>query len=498
MLAAIIDNNKGGKAMAEGAGLSSMGVSYLELLSLSRFKAFWDPRLLGTELLEGISTDTRSLEPGDLFVALKGENFNGEDFAFSALEKGAKAAIVSLEFYQSRKDSGKLNANRLIGVEDTLFSLGELARTLRIKSKAKVIAITGSVAKTTVKELIYSIFSCQYPGGVVGTTGNFNNLIGLPLSVFKLGSDTTHLILEMGANHFGEIARLTQIAEPDLGIITKVERAHLEFFGDKNGVARAKGELFLGMEKIDSIKVLNVSDPFLKGMEIGIGRRFTFGQGAVGADLRLVKRGQLPDGQELFFESDYLEGGSLKVTSSLLGYHNGENILAACAAALAYGVSQEAILKGVAEVEPLNGRGKTFEQDGIYIIDDSYNANPGSMEGALMALMERPGTQKSAVLGDMLELGEKSPKYHLDLGRRCAAYGIKNLYLTGDYAGYVEEGALEGGMEKEQVFIFDEGGEAIRKALQKGSRGEFLLIKGSHGSGLGAHLQQILKAKNAL
>jgi UDP-N-acetylmuramoyl-tripeptide--D-alanyl-D-alanine ligase len=485
-------NDDGWVNMAqELKGLGSLGVTYNELFAQSSFQKSWDSTSLGEGLVTGISTDTRNLFPGDLFVALRGENFNGEDFAFKALEMGAGAAIVPIDFYEKYVDSQKVLTGRLIGTEDTLFALGELAKAIRDISKVKVIAITGSVAKTTVKELIKNIFLAQYHSGVEATLGNLNNLIGVPLTIFKISKDTKYLIVEMGANHFGEIARLTEIAEPNLGLITKTERAHLEFFKDRAGVARAKAELFRNMNTPGAIKVVNLSDPYIKSLAGG-GNIFTYGTKDSGAQLRLVKRTQLKEGQLVLLESELLKGGKLEIETSMLGAYSAENILASAAVALAWGISDEAIARGISETSAPEGRGIIVKFKEFFIIDDSYNANPGSMEAALGALMERNGA-KSAVLGDMLELGEGSFNYHRELGRICGAAKLKALSLAGKFAPFVRKGAIAAGMDEGNIKVFDGPQAALNWGLAQATKGEYVLVKGSHGAGLGEDLKKLLK-----
>jgi UDP-N-acetylmuramoyl-tripeptide--D-alanyl-D-alanine ligase len=366
----------------------------------------------------GVSTDTRTIRAGQLFVALRGPNFDAHQFVGAAASAGAAAAVVEIE-----------TAAHLpfLRVSDTRVALGTLASAWRQEFSLPLVAVTGSNGKTTVKEMIASILAqC---GPVLATKGNRNNDIGVPLTLFNLGAEHRSAVIEMGANHPGEIARLCAIAKPTIAVITLCAPAHLEGFGSIEGVARAKGEIVAGLPA-DGVAVLNADDPYLDLWRTLAGRRrvITFGLSA-GADFsaRLHNNGD-PAHNKFTLVT---RSGEIEVDLALPGRHNVMNALAAVACAYATGADLDAIRAGLSAMQAVKGR--LVSKSGISgarIIDDTYNANPASLRAAIDVLVKYPG-QHWLVLGDMGELGADAQTLHHEAGIEAQARGVHRLFATG-------------------------------------------------------------------
>lgn len=433
-------------------------------------------RLVGGELfpagaqgtVAGISTDSRTVGKGMLFVPLRGDNFDGHDFMVEAARRGA-VACLSEEMLSGFPAP-------VVRVPDTLTALGTLAAALRRDLAGPVIAVTGSSGKTTTKEMLASILALTGPG--LKTAGNFNNLIGLPLTLFRLETEHRWAVLEMGMSARREIARLAEIADPDVGVITNVGPAHLEALQGLDGVARAKGELFVALKK-GGTAVINADDERVARLPVANGvRRLLFGTSSE-AQVR---------GEEVVVEGDTVrfrlvtDAGRWPVVLNVAGRHNVANALAAAAAALAVGVAPELIVRGLEAFRTVVGRMEVLRrEDGVLFVEDSYNANPLSVRVALEALDEiGVEGRRIAVLGDMLELGEAAAGFHREAGW-VAAKRTDYLLLLGEMAEHTAAGARERGMAAERVRILGSHGEAaeiLRKMLRPGDR---VLFKGSRG-----------------
>jgi len=366
----------------------------------------------------GVSTDTRALEAGQLFVALRGPNFDGHGFLAEAADRGASAALVSracdLPLPQIR-------------VPDTLRALGELAADWRRRFDIPVIGVTGSFGKTTVKEMMAAILSRSAPGLV--TRGNLNNEIGVPLTLFRLAKSHRSAVVEMGANHAGEIARLCAIAAPDIGLVTSAGACHLEGFGTLEGVARAKGEMFSSLPP-DGVAVINADDSFA-GLwrQLAAGRRIvTFGLGP-NSDFtaRQVRQTAAAELRFVIVTPD----GEADIRLPLAGRHNVLNALAAAATAAQVGAEVTHIADGLAAMASVAGRMQLLRHGaGGRLIDDTYNASPRTVRAALEYLCELPG-RPWAVLGDMGELGDDGPRLHAEVGRYARAAGVERMCALG-------------------------------------------------------------------
>jgi UDP-N-acetylmuramoyl-tripeptide--D-alanyl-D-alanine ligase len=361
----------------------------------------------------GITTDSRQITPGMLFAALPGQTFDGHDHIEQAMQRGAVAALVSRSV---ETDLPKLK------VADVLVALGTLAGSWRMECSAKVVGITGSNGKTTVKEMIASILRQQ--GKILATDGNFNNELGLPLTLFNLEKTHDYAVLEMGASNPGDIAYLASIARPDVGLVTNIGPAHLQGFINEEGVAQAKGELFAALP-VNGAAVINADEPWLELWQ-GInqaGTVYYFG-GEEESHIRAIHEGD----KTLVITP----AGDYQLNLPLPGEHNLSNALAATAVCLALDVPLANIKAGLETVKPVPGRlSLVSSKSGWTVIDDTYNANPASLYAALQVLSKQGG-EPWLVLGDMKELGADSKKMHAELGDAARSLGVKRLFALGD------------------------------------------------------------------
>jgi UDP-N-acetylmuramoyl-tripeptide--D-alanyl-D-alanine ligase len=418
--------------------------------------------------ITGISTDSRSVCPGELFVPLRGEKFDGHDFLTQAVRRGA-AACLSVDVIAGFPVP-------VIQVANTLQALGDLAAAFRRDFSGPVVAVTGSSGKTTTKEMLASILSGTAPG--LRTEGNFNNLVGLPLTLFRLAPEHRWAVLEMGMSARGEIARLAEIALPDVGIITNVGPAHLETLHGLDGVARAKGELFAAL-KVGGTAVINADDERVAQLPVANGVRRLYYGFAANAEIRAEEVAVA--GAAVAFRL-VLPEGTWPVTLAVAGRHNVYNALAAAAAATALMVPAATIVRGLQTFRGGRGRMELVDLgNGAVLIEDTYNANPLSVRAALTALDEMGGSgRRIAVLGDMLELGAEAAELHRQIGAE-AAQRCDFLILLGGMADETAAGARQQGMPADRVQIVYshvEAADRLRSLLRPGDR---LLVKGSRG-----------------
>jgi len=394
---------------------------------MTRMKLAAVADVLGGRLLGGdadfaaVSTDSRHLAPGDLFVALAGPHFDGHDFVGQAAVHGAVAAIVSRAVDV---------AMPLLLVQDTRLALGRLAALWRRAGAARVVAVTGSNGKTTLKEMIAAVL--QRRGRVLATAGNLNNDIGVPLTLLRL-QDEPYAVIEMGANHLGEIRYLSELAQPDVAVLNNAGRAHLEGFGSPENVARAKAEIVAGLVP-GGVFVYNADSPWAPlWRDLAAGRNcLSFGIDAP-ADVTSPGSARLEWTDAAFRNRFALraDGDTVEVELALAGAHNRCNALAAAAAARALGCPLADIRDGLAAVAPVRGRlAPQRRADGVWLIDDSYNANPDSVAAAIAVLAAAPG-RKILVLGDLAELGPDSLALHAAIGTQARAAGVDLLCTAG-------------------------------------------------------------------
>lgn len=432
----------------------------------------------GTRSFGEVCTDSKKVENGAVFLALKGERFDGHAFLKDAVRRGAACLVI-----HSRPPRGGLGGATVIRVRSTLEALGDLARYRRAKVAPEVLAITGSNGKTTTKEMVAAILERgslrgrPLGGSILKTEGNYNNLVGLPLTLLRLKGRDKVAVVELGTSRPGEIARLTEIAAPDIGLVTSVAPAHLAGFGSLVGVAKEKGALYQGL-KADAIAVINLDDPWVRRLGGRFkGEKITYGKGG---DVRAESLKPLgPGGAEFTLR---VGGGRRRVRLKLCGEHNLANALAAAAMTYGLGVGMDAMRRGLESMRPFPMRMAVERWRGVGLINDAYNANPASMKAALKALSEIEARgEKIAVLGDMLELGTASRPSHVELGRQAARFGVDRLYLLGAAAAQVKHSAVREGMNEDRVVI-GKSHRKIARMLEKHVRaGDWLLFKGSRG-----------------
>ena len=394
-------------------------------------------KLVGTnKSFSAVSTDTRNIQRGQLFVALRGPNFDGNQFVKEAADQGAIGALVD----------SVVDANiTQIQVEDTRKALGDFACSWRNNFSIPVVAVTGSNGKTSIKQLLSSILSTK--GSVLSTRGNLNNEIGLPLTLLDLNNKHWAAVVEMGANHHDEIAYLTDITRPTVGIISNANAAHLEGFGSLQGVAEAKGELFTRMP-LDATAIINIDDPFhTYWKKLASPRPIrTFGlDPKADVSARNIVQGVNHKGPHLSFEL-CCNGESARIDMQFVGRHNVCNALAAAAAASSLGLSLQQIQTGLRSAKPAASRLNITEAaSGARIIDDSYNANPASLRAGIELLVELPG-EPWLVLGDMGELGESAIQHHQDAGLVAKQLGVQRLFACGKLSRHAVDAFGDGGV----------------------------------------------------
>jgi len=439
-----------------------------------------------------VCTDSRALEPGDLFVALRGETFDGHAYLAQAVEKGAAGLVVETL-------PEKLPSVPVVLVADTLRALGDLAAYRRsLMPDLQVVAITGSCGKTTVKEMIAAILTRKYK--VLKTQGNFNNLIGLPLSLLPVEVDHDFAVMEMGMNQPGEIARLTEIADPDIACITNVQDAHLAGLSDISGVARAKGELFAGIKAWGRL-VVNIDDKRVREIARRCGqKKITFGR-SPRADVRGIYLRSLGERGMAFTLRIGGNEGRVKIRG--LGAHNVQNALAAAALTHAAGVKFKDIAAGLESFAPFEKRLQVQKLiGGIGLVNDAYNANPSSMLAALETLHRMDHSHKKvAVLGDMLELGAQSVAAHQDIGRQVARLGFDALLAAGEFAETLVAAAWQAGMSRKKAMFFAKKEQIsiwLREEITAGrlQPGDWVLVKGSRGMRMETITQELLEKQS--
>lgn len=420
-----------------------------------------------TTSFSGISTDTRHIKPGHVFLALRGQTFDGHNFAQVAIEKGAIAAITE------RHPTSQLTDIPQLQVEDTLKAYQQLARWWREQFNIPIIAVTGSVGKTTTKELIAAVLSTQ--GNVLKTQANYNNEIGVPKTLLELGQDHDFAVIEMAMRGAGQIALLAQIAHPTISVITNVGTAHIGLLGTEDAIAQAKCELLAEMPAA-SIAVLNHDNQRLMDTAATVWQGQTLTYGLDGGDLQ----GHLIDSQTLEVEG-------MRFSLPLAGRHNALNYLAALAVAKLVGVDWAALTPGLA-VELPAGRAQRYElPNDIVILDETYNAGLESMLAALQLLAETPGKRHIAVLGTMKELGEHSPELHRQVGSKAKQLNLDAVLILVDDP---EANAIADGAVPLVAECFSSHDAIVQRLLEFVQPGDRILFKASRSVGLDRVVQQ--------
>jgi UDP-N-acetylmuramoyl-tripeptide--D-alanyl-D-alanine ligase len=423
----------------------------------------------GHVAISRISTDSRTIRPGELFVALRGENFDGHDFVESVAKAGATGALVNVSWNGNvPKDFALLRAS------DTLQAYQELAANYRRSLTLKVIAITGSNGKTSTKDFAASVLSRKFR--VTKTEGNFNNHVGLPRTILEATPEHEVAVWEIGMNHPGEIAALSKIAAPNAAIITNIGIAHIEFMGSSEAIAREKGALAEAVEPEGTV-ILNADDAFSERIAARTRAKVVF-VGTTGGTVRAIEIRQSADGCEFTI----LEGAHrCRAQLPIPGLHMVQNALLAVAAGRAFGLSIEECAAGLATAPLTKARLQIKEVGGVQFLDDSYNANPDSMKAALRTLVELDTDGKRiAVLGEMRELGDESERGHRDVGETAATLAVDQLITVGGSAKLIAQAARAAGLEK--VSAVRSTGEAADLLGEIAEPGDLVLIKGSRAA----------------
>lgn len=431
-------------------------------------------------LVSRISIDSRTLIPGDLFFAIIGPSFDGHDFVIEAFKKGAVGVVVckgaSTLLQNEQIDKDKI----ILEVKDTLSALQDWSKHYKDKFKTFNICITGSNGKTTTKEIIAHILSQEFP--LLKTSGNYNNEIGIPLTLLGLNKSHKLLVAEMGMRGLGEIKTLTNFIPPDFAVITNIGEAHIGLLGSKDNIFKAKSELLQSLDK-DGKAIINRDDPyFFKMLEIVKDKKvYTFGienrSDIMARNIRMVSD------KGIRFTLEVQNDKSREIYFPLLGRYNIYNALAAVAVAFALGIELDLIERGLSSFKPLDLHMQlsNFYND-IKILNDSYNASPLSVKSALETLAEvAQNNRKIAILGDMLELGERTDFYHREIGKEVAKLSIDILITVGQGGKIIAQSSKEEGMAEERVFSFEKNEKInlTKKLLNLVKPGNFVLLKGS-------------------
>ncbi|MCU0571389.1 MAG: UDP-N-acetylmuramoyl-tripeptide--D-alanyl-D-alanine ligase [Syntrophobacteraceae bacterium] len=437
-----------------------------------------------------ISTDSRRIEPGDCFVALKGDFHDAHDFVGQTIASGAGAVVVSALRPEWSIGSGVPSA-AFIKVPDTLHALGELARFHRRRFNIPLVGIGGSNGKTSTKEMVSAILSRRRR--VLKNPGNLNNLVGVPLTLLGLADDHEAAVMEMGINVPGEMKRLAEIVAPTVGLLTNIHPAHLEGLGSLDDVLAEKGKLLESLGN-DDVAIINWDDPRLRSFSSRLGCRVVrFGTGPEPVEVRLLGPVVVEDALSRFEVG--LGSASVSIRLSVLGMHHVQNALAAAAVAHALGESPEVIAHGLAGHGPVPQRMEMHRLErGMVLIDDTYNANPRSMISAVQSARDAaPGARLIAVLGDMRELGPESPGMHREVGLQVGALGVDRLITLGELSAEIEAGAMEAGLDSSSCAHVSTHEEAVRKVCESLEEGAWIVVKGSRGMTMEKVVAGILK-----
>jgi len=429
------------------------------------------PQMQAQATLADVCTDTRKIQPGSLFVCLRGERFDGHSFASQAAQLGAAALLVDHPV--------DADVPQLV-VTDTGKALLQLAGWYRRRFQLPVVGLTGSVGKTTTKEFIALVLGAKY--NTLKTQGNLNNEIGVPQMLFRLEDNHTAAVIEMGMNHFGEISRLTRAVAPTVGLITNIGVSHIENLGSRAGILQAKLEILEGMAP-DAPLIVNIDNDMLRTVKLGDRPLLTFA---------------IDDQRADFTATDIAEQGSTTtftvhhstftrpVTIPTVGIHNVYNALAAMAVGYVTGVDPAAAASALANYVPAGMRQNLVQVGGVQVIEDCYNASPDSMRAALQTLGKLPVHRRYAVLGAMLELGDYAKEAHTQVGKMAAENGIDGVLAYGADAAYIVEAAKQAGLENARLF---DTKEALAQSLaQQVQPGDGVLFKGSRGM----HLEDVM------
>lgn len=436
--------------------------------------------LSGDEIVKNVVRDDREVEEGTVFIALCGENNNGHRFVKRAVESGAVCCIVN-------RDEGDFGTLPYIAVDDTFKALRDIAGYYRMQFNIPVVGITGSVGKTSTKGMIASVLNQEFK--TMKTEGNYNNEVGVPLTLFRLSDDDEAAVIEMGMSGFGEISRLASITKPDTAVITNIGVSHMENLGSREGICKAKLEILDGLQ-MDGTIILNGDNDLLwdKNGELDFETLY-YGIENPMCDMTAKNIKLYSCGSEFEVRID---GRDYKFETNVPGIHHIYNALAAILVGYKYNIKVESMIRGVHDFRPEGLRQVKKEYESYTVINDCYNACPESMESGMDVLLltareKGSGARRVACLADMLELGETSKQRHREVGRMCAEKGIDCLIAIGDNAKYIAEGAEENGMNSSDIYTFSDNDSAKLKLKNIIKKGDVVWIKGSRGM----HLEKI-------
>lgn len=445
-------------------------------------------------IVSNISTDSRTLKEGDLFVALKGENFDGHDFVCQAIEKGAVGVVVSHKI-QGLDDLIKTRSVNpcIIIVKNTISALGDIAKYYRERFSIPIIGVTGSNGKTTTKDMISAILSGKF--NVLKSEGNLNNTIGLPLTLFRLSSEHQVAVLEMGISLPGEMSELVKIAQPSLGVVTNISSTHLEFLGSVEGVAKEKQKLV----EFSKDAVLNADDNLVVNMSKVVKGDVIFysiksSADVIAKDIFIDKEGK----PEFTVSVKKPINAEERIKLPTIGQHNIYNALAGISVGVFFGVEMNVIKSSLESYQPMSMRMQKLIIDGFTVINDTYNANPVSVKMVVDFLRElKTDGRKILVIGDMLELGAQSDELHGSIGKyiseRCP---VDILITVGEKASIIAESAIKSGISKDIVFICKNNFEAFDHLHKILENGDTVLIKGSRGMKMEEIVQSLQKSNS--
>ncbi|MEH2921698.1 UDP-N-acetylmuramoyl-tripeptide--D-alanyl-D-alanine ligase [Samsonia erythrinae] len=443
-------------------------------VSLKQLASVLNAQLVGESVdIDAISTDTRKLSPGCLFIALKGEKFDAHDYAADAVKGGALALIVSKRLH--------INVPQLL-VKDTRLALGQLGAWVRQQLTVRVVALTGSSGKTSVKEMTAAIL--RQCGSVLYTAGNFNNDIGVPLTLLRLTPEHQFAVIELGANHIGEIAYTTDLVRPETALVNNLAAAHLEGFGSLAGVAQAKGEIFAGLPT-EGVAIVNAESHDLPHWQVTLNHKTVWRfspQAAREIDFFASDIDVSAQGTAFTLHTPF---GETRVRLPLPGRHNVSNALAAAALAMSVGASLEAVKAGLSQLKAVSGRLFPIAlAEGKLLLDDSYNANVGSMTAAVQVLADMPG-YRMMVVGDMGELGDEAPECHRRVGEAARAAGLDRVLSVGSLSEWISHASGKGEHFQEKAALVSR-----LKALIAEHEVISVLVKGSRT----AAMEQVVHA----
>ncbi len=425
--------------------------------------------------VNAVCIDTRKITKGCLFICIKGERFDGHQFAGEAIEKGASAVMISNDIQVS---------GAFIKVDDTAKALLTLAGYYRSKFNIPLVGLTGSVGKTTTKEFTHLVVNAKYNS--IKTLGNLNNEIGLPQMLFQINNDVEAAVIEMGMNHFGEIRRLAEAAQPTIALITNIGVSHIENLGSREGILKAKLEMLEGLKE-NAPLILNGDNDLLSTVKSDKHKVYFYG---INCDAHFKAEHINEENGNTEFTVRYF-GKKQKISIPVIGIHNVYNALAAFAVGYFLGVDGTVSANALSCYKPEGMRQKSVVKNGIICIEDCYNASPDSMRAALQTLSSTKGNKKIAVLSDMLELGDYSEKAHFSVGEMCAQFHVDYLLCTGTDAKYIADGAESKNLE--HVYMFESKSDLTDKLYDIAEKGDVIVFKASRGMHLEDVISEIYK-----